>query len=84
MSQEIAGTETALESPVKEEPEAIVKEAFVTEEVTEAEDAPESLVQEERESVVEEAIVTKKLQKLTLHQIHQSSQNLKLFWSKQQ
>ena len=46
--EEVTEAATAPESPVKEEPEAIVKEAIVTEEVTQTEDAPEWLFPEER------------------------------------
>ena len=42
MTEEIAETETAPESPVKEEPEAVVEKANVTQEVTEAKAAQKS------------------------------------------
>ena len=41
VTEEVTEAQAVPESPVKEEPEAVVKEAIVTEEVTEAEDAPE-------------------------------------------
>ena len=54
-----------------------MEELIVTDEFTKALAAPESPVREELKAVLEEAVVT--LQKLTLHQIHQSRKNLKLF-----
>ena len=53
-----AESETALDSPVKEEHEVVLEQAIVTEEVTEAETNPKSLVIEEPDAIVEEAVVT--------------------------
>ena len=42
MIEEVAEAITAQESPVKEEPEAVVKETIVTEKATDAETAPKN------------------------------------------
>ena len=43
-TEEVTEAETASESPIKEEPEAVVEEAVVTQEATEADTAPDSPV----------------------------------------
>ena len=56
MTEEVTVAETAQESQVKKEPDAIVEEAVVTEEDTSAITAPESPVNEP-EAIVKDAIV---------------------------
>ena len=51
VTEEIAKADTAPESPVKEEPEAVVEEAVVIEEGTEAESVVASPVKEDPEDV---------------------------------
>ena len=46
VTEEVTEAETAPESQVKEEPDAIVEEAVVTDEETAAETAPEAPVKE--------------------------------------
>ena len=84
VTKEVTEAETASESPIKDNPDAIVqKQLFATEEVTEAETAPESPIKEEPEAVVEEAIVTKDDTEIETAQSHQSKKNLMLLWKKQ-